>query len=331
MRLIVYGAGAIGGLVGALLSEQGRDVVLIARGRHAEVIRTSGLVVVSPSGSRVVPMSVVTEPAAARIGSGDVVLLAMKSQDTLSAIAELRGSAPPLTPVVCLQNGVENERAALRRFEFVYGVWVICPATHLEPGVVESESASIPGLLDLGRYPSGVDERSSLLAGVFREATFESIERPDIMRWKYRKLLMNLSNAVQAVCRPPGRSEIGRKALAEGEACLAAAGIDAVSAAEDDARRAGKLDMRLVSGRSPGGGSSWQSLQRGAGSIESDYLNGEITLLGRQYGVPTPVNALLQELAGELARQGARPGALSSAEFWARLSEHATVSGAQPR
>jgi 2-dehydropantoate 2-reductase len=254
----------------------------------------------------------------------------MKSQDTSSAIADLKGLAPPFTPVVCLQNGVENERAALRCFEFVYGVWVICPATHLDPGVVESESASIPGLLDIGRYPSGMDERSAVLAELFRQATFESIERPDIMRWKYRKLLMNLSNAVQAVCRPPGRSEIGQMALAEGEACLAAAGIDAVSAAEDDARREGKLDMRPVSGRSPGGGSSWQSLQRGAGSVESDYLNGEITLLGRLYGVPTPVNALLQELAGELARQGARPGALSSEEFWDRLSDLAAVRRAGP-
>jgi 2-dehydropantoate 2-reductase len=320
VRLIVYGAGAIGGLIGALLSEHGQEVVLIARGRHAEVIRASGLVVASPSGSRVVEMAVVAEPAAARIGPGDVILMAMKSQDTLSALVELTRVAPAATPVVCLQNGVENERAALRRFEFVYGVCVICPATHLEPGVVESESAPIPGLLDIGRYPAGVDEGSAVLAEVFRQATFESIERPDIMRWKYRKLLTNLGNAVQVVCHPPGHSEIRRMVLAEGEACLAAAGIDVVSAEEDDARRAGKLVLRPVAGRSRGGGSSWQSLQRGTGSVESDYLNGEITLLGRLYGVPTPVNALLQELAGELARRGLPPGALSAQEFLDRLS-----------
>lgn len=330
MRLIVYGAGAIGGLVGALLSEHGQDVVLVARGRHADVIRASGLVVASPSGRRVVHVPVVTEPAAARIGPGDVVLLAMKSQDTLGALADLERAAPPFTPIVCLQNGVENERAALRCFEFVYGVCVICPATHLEPGVVESESASIPGLLDIGRYPSGLDDRSRALAEVFRRATFESIERPDIMSWKYRKLLTNLTNAVQAVCRPPGRSEIRRMAVAEGEACLAAAGIDVISAEEDDARRAGKLDIRPVSGRMRGGSSSWQSLQRGTGSIETDYLNGEVTLLGRQYGLPTPVNALLQQLAGELARKGAPPGALSAAEFLERLADAPAPETAGP-
>lgn len=319
MRMIVYGAGAVGGLVGALLSEHGHEVVLIARGRHAEAIRDSGLVVASPSGSRVVEVPVVTEPAAARIGSGDLVLLAMKSQDTVAALTELSGVAPPSTPIVCLQNGVDNERAALRRFESVYGVCVICPATHLEPGVIESESASVPGLLDVGRYPTGTDGVSAFVAGAFRQATFESVEQPDIMRWKYRKLLMNLANAIEVVCHPPGRSKVRRMAVAEGEACLEAAGISAASPEEDEARRAGKIDIRPVAGRRRAGGSSWQSVQRGAGTVESDYLNGEIALLGRLYGVPTPVNSLLQQLAGELARQRARPGAMSVDEFLDRL------------
>lgn len=324
MRLIVYGAGAIGGLVGALLHEDGQDVLLIARGRHAEAIRASGLTVLTPAGGRVVDVPVVTVPAEAKIGPDDLVLLSVKSQDTPTALEELRSVAPATTPVACLQNGVENERAALRRFEFVYAVCVICPATHLEPGVIESESASIPGLLDIGRYPDGTDPRSGILAEMFRRSTFESIERPDIMRWKYRKLLLNLNNAVEVVCHPPGRARIRRMAVAEGEACLAAAGIDVATAEEDEARRAGKLDIRPVGGRPRGGGSSWQSLQRGAGSVESDYLNGEITLLGRLHGVPTPVNALLQHLAGDLARRESPPGALSVEEFFDRLSEHSS-------
>lgn len=321
MRLVVYGAGAIGGLVGALLHESGEDVVLIARGRHADVIRSSGLTVATPSGSRLVDVPVATEPAEAKVGPDDVVLMTMKSQDTLPALEDLSRMAPPSTPVVCMQNGVENERAALRRFESVYGVCVICPATHLEPGVIESESVSVPGLLDIGRYPSGTDERSGALADAFCKATFESIERPDIMRWKYRKLLMNVSNAVEVACHPPGRAQIRRAAETEGEACLAAAGIDVATPEEDEARRAGKLDIRPVAGKPRGGGSSWQSVQRGAGTVESDYLNGEITLLGRLHGVPTPVNALLQELAGELARQKQPPAPLSVEEFFNRLSD----------
>lgn len=320
MRFVVYGAGAIGGLVGALLAEAGEEVVLIARGAHGEAIRRSGLAVESADGRRLVPMAVSESPAAA-VHPGDVVLLAMKSQDTASGLAALRQAAVPSTTVVCLQNGVDNERAALRLFANVYAVCVMCPAAHLEPGVVEAFSSPIPGLLDVGRYPIGTDSVCSELAAAFRAATFESVERPDIMRWKYRKLLMNLGNAVEAVCAAPGRSEVSKLARDEGVACLRAAGIDFASEEEDAARRGDLLKLRAVGGRPRAGGSSWQSLQRGAGSIESDYLNGEIVLLGRRHGIPTPVNALLQELAWDRTLSGVGPGSLSTAAFFQRLSE----------
>jgi len=263
----------------------------------------------------------VSESPAAAVHPGDVVLLAMKSQDTASGLAALRQAAVPSTTVVCLQNGVDNERAALRLFANVYAVCVMCPAAHLEPGVVEAFSSPIPGLLDVGRYPIGTDSVCSELAAAFRAATFESVERPDIMRWKYRKLLMNLGNAVEAVCAAPGRSEVSKLARDEGVACLRAAGIDFASEEEDAARRGDLLKLRAVGGRPRAGGSSWQSLQRGAGSIESDYLNGEIVLLGRRHGIPTPVNALLQELAWDRTLSGVGPGSLSTAAFFQRLSE----------
>jgi 2-dehydropantoate 2-reductase len=319
MRFVVYGAGAIGGVVGALLAEAGEDVLLIARGAHADAIRQSGLAVESAEGRRVVRLDVAEGPAGA-VQPEDVVLLAVKSQDTAGALAELRRAAPPSTRVVCLQNGVDNERAALRIFTTVYAVCVMCPAAHLEPGVVEAYSSPIPGLLDVGRYPSGVDSVSGELAAAFRSATFESVERPDVMRWKYRKLLMNLGNAVEAVCAAPGRSAVSKLARDEGTACLWAAGIDVASQDEDVARRGDLLDLHAVGGHERAGGSSWQSLQRGVGSVESDYLNGEIVLLGRRHGVPTPVNALLQELAWDRALSRGSPGGLSTEAFFQILA-----------
>ena len=260
-------------------------------------------------------------PAEAAIGSGDVVLLATKSQDTVPVLAALRQAGPPSTPVVCLQNGVENERVALRLFSEVYAVCVMCPAAHLEPGVVQAFSSPVPGLLDVGRYPSGSDDLGSRLAGAFRAATFDSVARPDIMRWKYGKLLMNLGNAVEAVFRPPGRSEITKLARDEGVTCLPAAGIDFVSAQEDTVRRGDRLQIHDIGGRPRGGGSTWQSLQRGAGAIESDFLNGEVVLLGRRHGIPTPVNALLQELAADMARHRATPATMATDTFFERLAE----------
>ncbi len=321
MRFVVYGAGAVGGVVGALLAEAGEEVVLIARGSHAGAIRRSGLVLESPAGTRVVRMAVTEDPSGADLRPGDVVLLGMKSQDTRPALEALRLCAPPSTPAVCLQNGVDNERAALRLFPNVYGVCVMCPCSHLEPGVVQASSSPVPGLLDVGRYPTGTDETCTLISAALRRASFESVERADIMRWKYRKLLMNLNNAVEAVCQPPVDDEIRLQVHDEGVACLRAAGIEFVSEEDDAGRRAGLLKVQPVSGQLRVGGSSWQSLERKVGSIESDYLNGEIVLLGRMHGVPTPMNAFLQELAVEMAASGAAPRSLSMPEFWERMRE----------
>jgi 2-dehydropantoate 2-reductase len=67
------------------------------------------------------------------------------------------------------------------------------------------------------------------------------------------------------------------------------------------------------------GGSSWQSLARTAGSIEADFLNGEIVLLGRLHEVPAPANALLQSLANRMARERLLPGATGEGEVLAAL------------
>lgn len=318
MRYIVYGAGAIGGLVGARMAEAGEDVVLIARGAHAEAIDRAGLTVMSADGSLVVDVPVVTDPAGVGIRAGDCVLLTMKSQDTAGALDVLRRTAPPETPVVCLQNGVDNERTALRRFPSVYAVCVMCPASHLEPGVVLQHSVRVPGMLDIGRYPAGIDDTAATVAAAFRAAGFESVVRPDIVRWKYRKLLMNLGNAAQALLQDGG-DDVARRARAEGKECLRAAGVDVASAEEDRERRGDVLQIKEIEGQPYGGGSSWQSLRRGTGSIESDFLNGEASLLGRLHGVATPVNDLLQRLAWEAAAGGWPPGALSVEEFETRL------------
>jgi 2-dehydropantoate 2-reductase len=108
----------------------------------------------------------------------------------------------------------------------------------------------------------------------------------------------------------------------EGEACLRAAGTEYVSVEEDRARRGDRLHPGDdVSGYPRGGGSSWQSLARGQGTIETDYLNGEIVLLGRLHGVPTPVNGVLQDMANRMARDRVAPGTISPDEVLALLGD----------
>ena len=106
---------------------------------------------------------------------------------------------------------------------------------------------------------------------------------------------------------------------AEGRAVLAAAGIDVVGGDEWKAYRKDQVQIGEVEGRPRGGGSSWQSASRGTGSIEADFLNGEIGLLGRLHGLATPVNDLLQQEANALVRERRPAGSVSPADLLARL------------
>src|SRR5215472_9245034 len=111
MRFVVVGAGAIGGAVGGRLFQKGYEVTLVARGEHGRSLQ-SGLVLESPGETVTLPIPALPDPGQIDWDSqpdDTVVLLAVKGQHTDHAVRQLAG-APPYTPVVCMQNGVENER-----------------------------------------------------------------------------------------------------------------------------------------------------------------------------------------------------------------------------
>ena len=317
---MVYGAGAIGGVAGARLFRAGLPVVLVARGAHLAAIRRAGLVLRSPEGAESFAIPAVADPSEIELRGDEVVLLATKSQDASAALEALRDAAGAAVPVVCLQNGLESARLALRRFERVLGAMLVLPTSHLEPGVVLEHSAPVPGIIDLGRFPSGAGDFAETVAADLRRAGFVSEVRAEIQPWQWAKLLTNLLNALHAACGPDADfGELPAALRAEGEACLRAAGIPFVDAAQFAARSKGVVRLVPIEGQARGGGSSWQSLARGTGSIEADFLNGEIALLGRSHGIATPLNAALQALAGRLARERRPPASLSVAELRAAL------------
>ena len=320
MRFVVFGAGAIGGVVGARLHQADEEVLLIARGAHYEAIASGGLRLETPEENVVLEIPVVEDPLAISWREDDVVLLATKTQDTAGALGALAEVAPQAVPVVCVQNGVENERIALRLFTYVYGAIVMAPTAHLDPGVVQAYSTPLSGAIDIGCYPAGLDATAVEVTAALSGARFSSRPRSRIMRWKYAKLLMNLGNVVQALFGPDADDEgLDSRAREEGRACLRAAGIDFASDEEDSERRRDLLHLGEIAGRERAGGSTWQSFARGTSSIETDYLNGEIVLLGRLHDVPTPVNELLCRLARQALREGARPGDLAPEQALAQL------------
>ncbi|MFD9318311.1 ketopantoate reductase family protein [Streptomyces sp. NPDC060053] len=326
MRYIIIGAGAIGGTVGGRLAEAGQEVVLVARGAHRTALTEGGLRLRVPQGELTYRLPVVDGPdALGTLRADDVLFLAVKTQDTEAALrvwgpapVEGGGTAAELLPLVCAQNGVESPRLALRRFRHVYGVCVWLPATHVEPGVVSAAGTPLTGILHLGRYPHGTDDTARRIAADLEKAHFEAPVVPDVSRWQYAKLLSNLGNALEAVSGPVGDPEaetLYARVRAEGEAVLHAAGIAWASTEEQQALRGDKVTLVPLDGAPRGGGSSWQSLSRGAGTIEADHLNGEIALLGRLHGVPTPLNELLQRLANQFARDRRAPGSLPLPEL----------------
>jgi 2-dehydropantoate 2-reductase len=328
VRFVVFGAGAIGGVVGASLHQAEHDVALIARGEHGRAIRERGLTFERPGASVTLEIPVATTPAELDWNGDEVVLLATKSQDTAGALTDLRAAAPVATPVVCVQNGVENERIALRLLAHVYGAVVMAPTAHLEPGIVQAYGTRGIGVIDVGRYPAGVDEVCEEVASALEAAGFSSKPRTDIMRFKYAKLLANLGNAVDAICEPGAASEeVNERAREEGRAALTAASIEFVAEEVNDVQaRWERLDVQPIEGRPRAGSSTRQSLARGAPTVETDYLNGEIALLGRLHGVPTPVNDALCELSDRHVRERRAPGTLPAEEVLARAGRYADGS-----
>jgi 2-dehydropantoate 2-reductase len=333
MRYIIVGAGGVGSTIGARLSQSGHEVVLVARGRHLEALRAQGLRLSTPGGESTLRIPAIGGPDEIELRSDDALLLAVKTQDAEGLLAQwawqpvrggpVRGSsvAAESLPVVCAQNGVASERIALRRFRHVYGMCVWLPATHLEPGVVEAQGAPLSGLLTLGRYPAGVDATITQIGEDLARSRFLAPVSADVMRWKYGKLLANLANAIEAVCggnmTDAEAADLRRRAAAEGVAVLRAAGIAYASEEESTRLRGDQVGIRPVNGAKRTGGSSWQSLARRTGSIEADFLNGEIALLGREHGVPAPVNEVLQRLANQAAQQGRAPGSATPGEVMA--------------
>lgn len=316
MRLVIFGVGAIGGVVAGFLARAGREVALIARGSQLAAIRADGLRLETPRGGFVVTPPVVGAPGELDWRPGDVALLVVKTQDAEPALAALAAAAPRV-PVVCLTNGLEAERLALRRADQVVAGCVMLPGTYLAPGVIQAWASPGPGAIDLGPYPErGAGALAAAVGDELRAAGFDCVIRDDIERWKRGKLISNLANAIEALCgRGTRQSSLGDRARGEARAVFAAAGLAYVPTDEYAARNVA-TQAQPIGDAMRTGGSTWQSLARG-GTLETDYLNGEVALLGRLHGVPAPVNAALQRIA--TAHRGVAPGAMSLAELEAQV------------
>jgi 2-dehydropantoate 2-reductase len=319
---VVYGAGGIGATIGARLHRQSFKVTLIARGEHGRALQESGLHFIAPDCDEVLQIPTVLHPREIHFDDNVVVLMCMKSQHGLAALEDLAQVAPVHTPIVCVQNGVDNERQSLRFFPNVYASVVILPAVFLQPGLVVSHAANKGGILDTGCYPQGLDNCAEKINADFTAAGFSAHPDPRVMRQKYAKLLINLANVLQAGLQDATDArDISQALRNEALACFAVANIDCMDNSEAKRRRDGVMLETHVPGHDRSAGSSWQSMQRGTGDIETNYLKGEIVLLGRLHGVPTPANAACVAMATQMLAENLGPGAYSADWLRAKVAE----------
>ncbi len=346
---MIIGAGAIGGAVGAVLTLAGTPTVLVARGRHAEVLAAAGMTLRTPDGTFRTPVTTACRPEDMRLIDRDVLVFATKTQQLDAALQEwvdqpvygpdgphdLVGTAGGRLPAMTALNGVAGEEKALRYFRRVFGVCVWLPAVHLEPGEVIVRSWPVVGQFHIARWPASISTRDDAdlltrLAETWSAAGIRVRIPDDVAPWKYNKLLSNLGNAVGALsAQAVDASEVVAAARSEGENVLRHAGIEFISFETSTAARADGPTPRPVPGWNTGpSNSTWQSLSRQTGNVETDFLNGEIVRLAHRHGITAPLNAALARAARAAVRDGLGPGRYSAAQL-AELVGIKTIDGAQ--
>jgi 2-dehydropantoate 2-reductase len=331
VRIIIYGAGAVGSVVGGRLRQTGADVVLVGRAAHVAAISHHGLAIRTARSTESVTINAVTALTDLTPGPNDVVVITAKTQDT-PPMHDAIAAWNPLAAVVCGTNGVEHERMALRRFERVYGMVVQMPAQFEKPGQVTALCGPTNAVLDVGRYPYGIDDVAEELASLINASSRVSSEAdPNVMVKKYGKLLLNLGNIADAAAGLGGRfSSVSKAAKDEAIAAYGAADIEwepAGAVAESYAARLATMKFDIPEGDTFVGGSTWQSLTKGATSIETDYFTGEILLLARLHGLAAPANEYLQQLAARMLAREIAPGSFTVDQLDAEWAAMRTIGG----
>jgi 2-dehydropantoate 2-reductase len=309
MRFVFLGAGAIGAGIGALVAAAGHDVLLIARGAHGAAMRRHG-----------VDLRLPTHPLRVHVAVGeledvvdsDVVVVCTMGHDTTAAVAQLA----PDRPVVSFQNGI-GPLSALAPRPVVAGMLYV-PAERRAPGVVALAGTPTPGVVFLGRWPTGLVGVEAPLAQALASAGFRVEVLAEIGPWIRAKVLTNLGGTFVALCDDPPRALV-EATVDEARACFAADRAEVIPDDVFDARMH-PMAAAEVDGLPRVGGSTRHALARGD-RLETASLHGWFAAEGARLGVPTPLNRGLVALAERAHFERWRPGALTPAALTAALTQ----------
>jgi thiosulfate/3-mercaptopyruvate sulfurtransferase len=331
-RYVIIGAGAIGVTLAAELHRSGHPVALIARGAQLQAARADGITYARPHGLSVVDATVYGGPDELQLTGEDVLVLATKTQDAAAALAlwseqpvSLTGghrtTAGAALPLLTTQNGLETERLALRYFETVYAGMLVLAATYVEPGVVVAPSAPSVGIAWIGAFPDRPEPRLQAIARDLRRANLETLVVDDISRVKNAKLAISATFVLDALYEP-GELRDRAAALVSAETKEILEGAGGLADLSDDlAQLLPRIQHQEVAGyEGRGGSSTWQSLTR-SGSLETDYINGEVVLQARLQGRAAPVNRARTDRIHAAQRDGIPARSLSDDDLIATVPQ----------
>jgi 2-dehydropantoate 2-reductase len=312
MKIAVVGAGAIGSVIGGLLSKAGEDVTLIGRKAHIDAINQSGLILEGGPGEMVIQVKAAEDLDF----KPELALLTVKAQDVVSSVRKVQTFLFG-TLVVTMQNGVQSDDqvAELLGKENIISSVVTFNGQFLEPGKALYSIPFSKTALLIGEPFGNKGNRLQTLSALLNKAIGTDISE-DIRAAHWTKLIWNLQTAVPAVTGLSYQDsyqylkvrELTINLLKEGLKVIKAAGIKTADVPgfpmepiETMARESLPIASTLLKkkaeslGKVPVLGSTLQSIKRGT-STEVDYSNGEIVNLGKKKGIPTPVNSLIVEL-----------------------------------
>jgi 2-dehydropantoate 2-reductase len=314
MRIVVVGAGAIGGFVGGKLAAAGHDVVFVDRPAFAQAVRDKGLRIIEPDKATTIHPTVVTQAAEAFTSSSpaDLVLICVKTFDTQAAVDELRPYRPRFRQILTLQNGLSNEDILSQAFgtDKVIAGTITHPVVVPELGVVRSEKKK--GGIGVALVNG---QNADSWADVLNKTGIVTRAYTDYRAMKWSKLLLNIiGNATSAVLNmntvrvfaDQRLLRLEAEQLREAIRVMRAIKIKPVPlpgypvpllvlAVQFLPTPLLGLVMRplVVRGRAEKLPSLLIELNRNSGKSEIDELNGVVGKVGQSVGVPTPVNDTL--------------------------------------
>lgn len=319
-NFLVYGAGAVGSLLGGRLAASGHHVTLLCRPAARRVIRETGLRIDDPGASST--FRVPTISSLADLDSRpDIVLLAIKAYDVADSLPELLQLARSGATIITIQNGVgtEDQLAEFSDFRTLIAGSLTISVRSNGPGHVRQETSNGGIGLAAVRDPQGSIES---LKGFFKDAGIPVSILADYRQMKWSKLLLNiLANATSAILATdpgaifadPALFTIEQRAFIEAVATMAGQGLAPIELPGFNVpllvyamRLPTWLGRRLVGPRVAGGRgdkrpSLWIDIDGGRGQTEIAWLNGAIVTQSDQLGIPVPVNRVLTALVNEIA------------------------------